>query len=142
MGIIDRLRDHAQRTARSVFHLPVLASRVTADPRYERTAAQAGLVPQRCGLCRHFSRQAFEEELQANAEFREAIGVLSPSRIGKTRADTSGVPVSDAARALRPTLTHRWEDYGGCTKYSLGVWAFAEQPPMPGLDSPPCEAWT
>lgn len=118
--------------------------RLTSSLVLERGAAERDMCPRRCGLCRHFSREAFEQELVLQPAFREATLRLKPYQMGAKRDEREGpppLPGSERARDLRPNLTHDWRDYGACTLYGPAIWGFAEQPPMPEKDSPPCGAW-
>lgn len=136
----------AESLAKRAVKLPVVSDQLIATPARERAAAEAGLVPKRCGLCRHFSRELWEQLVQREPAFASATRHLRPAQMGKTRAVQSVNPGSEAARALRPTLTEEWADYGVCALHSPqgapAIWGFAEQPTMPQSDSNPCEAWT
>lgn len=139
----------AKKTAESlrkrVISLPVVSDKLIETHASERLAAEAGLVPKRCGLCRHFSREEWEQGTQREAAFSEAMRYLRPGQMGRTRTSPMVNPGSDAARALRPTLTEEWRDYGVCMLHNPNgapaVWGFAEQPEMPQADSPPCGEW-
>ncbi len=132
--------------AKRALKLPIVSDQVIASPIRERAAAEAGLVPKRCGLCRHFSRELWEQLVQREPAFVAAMKHLRPAQMGRTRSAPAVHPGSEAARALRPTLTEEWADYGICALYdpdgAPAIWGFAEQPPMPQADSKPCEAWT
>lgn len=155
MSILDKISARVQATARRVVALPVVSDRVLEDPKLERNLALAGVVPKRCGLCRSFTAQDMPDTLRMNPAFAQAITLLSPSVMGQLKPKgvlpTQPRPGSEAARALRPNLADRWEDYGGCARFGgLGVWAFAEEPPIPGefreggisADVPtPCREW-
>lgn len=111
----------------------------------ERKAAELELVPRRCGLCKHFSREGFEQQLKTEPAFAEVTRRLKPYQLGsKTREERDAPPPppgSERARELRPALTEDWTDYGQCTKHGPVIWGFAEQPAMPNPDSPKCGAW-
>lgn len=113
-------------------------------PVVERKAAELGFCPKRCGLCKSFSREAFEQVLLVEPSFARATQHLKPWQMGQTREVKEGpppLPGSERARELRPNLTQDWQDYGGCTRYGLAVWGFDEAPAVPNADSPPCGAW-
>ena len=147
MSILDRIRARARDAAESVVRLPIVGRKVLEDPRLERLAAEQGLVPRRCGLCRHFNRAMWVEALRVNPAFAQATGHLEPTQMGVAGSvDSSSAHGSPAARELRPDLIRRWADYGGCSKHAAqgasGIWAFEEAPPMPGPTDPPCKEWT
>lgn len=141
MGMLDRVRQAAAGAARTLVRLPVITDVVLETPRRERLAAEQGLVPRRCGLCRAFSRQRFVELQKLNPPFAEAQKYLEPAQMGSTREASYMPPGSVAARELRPELAERWEDYGACLKHNLVIWGFSEAPSMPEPTSAPCEAW-
>ena len=147
MSILDRLRSGVRRTAESVVRLPVVGQKVIEDPRLERLAAEQGLVPKRCGLCKHFSKGLWNEAMRINPSFAKATMHLEPTQMGIAGHDNPATAHgSSAARELRPSLARKWEDYGGCLKHigggASGIWAFEEQPPMPRPTDKPCEDWT
>ena len=142
MGLISRL----QATAKRVVTLPVISDRVLEDAKLERSLAQAGVVPKRCGLCRSFSAQDMKDTQTMNPAFAVAMGLVPPGVMGALKGAKKPVVGSEAARALRPDLSNRWEDYGGCTKYpGLGVWGFDEAPKIPAEFASgtvaPCKWW-
>lgn len=148
MSVLDRLRASAERAAqyvqntantatKRVVHLPLVSDSIVESFTVERALAERGVVPKRCGLCSHFSRAEFEETLRLNPPFAEACRQLTPTQMGGPRR---GDGVSPAARALRPKLQERWDDYGACTLHRIHLWGFAEQP-QPSDDAPPCDAW-
>lgn len=143
MSVLSRLQGVAKR----VVTLPVISDKVLQDPKLERALAVAGTVPKRCGLCRAFAPQDMRETAQMNPAFAQAMTLLSPSIMGALKGAKKPIVGSEAARALRPNLSNRWEDYGGCTKYTgLGVWAYAEAPAIPTdmsgePEEQPCRGW-
>lgn len=156
MSILDKLSAKVQQAAKRVVTLPVVSDRVLEDPKLERTLAVNGVVPKRCGLCKSFVAQDMSDTLRMNPAFAQAMTLLAPSVMGQLKAKpgepTKKTPIgSEAARELRPNLADRWEDYGGCANFTgLGVWAFAEEPAIPGemrdggrpADAPtPCKEW-
>ena len=112
------------------------------SPNIERKAAEGGLVPRRCGLCKHFSRVEFEGLLKTNPAFAEMTQLLKPHQTGKPRTaeELARFRGSDAARKLRPALVNDWPDYGVCQKNAVAIWGFDEQPKL-DADSPPCGDW-
>jgi len=140
------LRDLVRGVARKAVSLPVVSDRVIGSPALERQAAVGDLVPKRCGLCKSFSRDRWEQLVQREPTFQQAMSLLSPSMMGRVKTVAYTSPGSAAARELRPMLTERWEDYGVCLLHESrggpAIWAFAEQPPMPQDDSEPCVRWT
>lgn len=115
---------------------------LVTDRAAERRAAVFGVVPKRCGLCAHFNHAAAQEFLSSPVAgpFRAALGVIGLDGMGDFSKPTQ--PISEAAKALRPALTRRIEDYGLCAKNDgLMLWGFEEAPPVPGPEDPPCEDW-
>ena len=157
MSILDKLSAGIQRTAKRVVTLPVVSDRVLEDPKLERNLALAGVVPKRCGLCKSFVAQDMADTLRMNPAFAQAMTLLAPSIMGQLKAKPGDpapprTPIgSEAARELRPNLSNRWDDYGGCANFQgLGVWAFAEEPKIPGEmrdgglpkdAATPCKEW-
>jgi len=141
VSIVDRLK----KRAAAALHLPVIGEAILASPAAERAAAVQGLVPKRCGLCRNFSRGRFEEEVQRNPAFADAMKHLRPAQMGRARHEPYTNPGSERARELRPTLTERWEDFGACLAFQdtglRVIWGFSEQPAMPEPEDAPCERW-
>jgi len=150
MAGILKLKQLLDRTKR----LPIVGqlSTLAADagvrslvesPERERAAAIAGLVPKRCGLCKHFNLEAAQREMQANAHWTQAADFLGPEGMGVKSTEQIEPRGSEAARALRPFLHEKFEDYGLCTRWkTIAFWAFEEQPPAPGPDDAPCQEWT
>lgn len=140
MSILRSIRSRGEAAVRSalsksVRNLPVVTDQLIATPARERAAAKAGLVPRRCGLCRHFSREAFEQILQVNPTFTEAMKFARPALMSG-RKGSPPKHVSEMALELRPGLTEEWKDYGVCTRHPepdgthTAIWGFWEQPPM------------
>ena len=148
MAGILRLKNLLDRAKR----LPVVGqlSQLAADagvrglvdsPAAERAAAISGLVPKRCGLCRHFNHEAGQAAAMRSEDFMKAMGILGPDQMSRPSNEPAPNRASAAARALRPHLNERFEDYGGCMKYSTILWAFEEQPNMPESTGEPCSSW-
>lgn len=141
VGLLDKVKKRAAKAL-----LPVLNDEQLIEtlPR-EKLAAEHGLVPKRCGLCRFYSRSLAEEELQKNPAMLDAMKLLKPSQMGRARTEPYKHPGSERARELRPALMERWEDFGACVRHNEDglriIWGFAEQPAMPEPEDPPCEEW-
>lgn len=158
MSIFDRAKEHAKSAVRSVVRLPVIDEAVLDDGTRERQAAKAGLVPKRCGLCRHFSREAFLQVAQLNPPFAEAMKYARPGQMAGRKGAAPRF-VSEEQLELRPRLTEEWSDYGVCTHFidpddpagrggaHVAIWGYWEQPEMPYVTESgkridkPCEEW-
>lgn len=142
MSLLDGLRKRVKDLAKRAVTLPVLNAKLLEDPLVERQFADLGVVPQRCGLCKHYQPQDMADTLRLQRAFAQAADLLTPSVMGHVKGATKSIVGSEAARALRPHLSNEWKDYGGCgLNPGQGVWAFAEQPQV-GDANEPCARWT
>ena len=130
------LGEVAQITADAGLH------KLTSSKAAERAAAISGLVPKRCGLCRHFNLEAGQRAMSENAHFVQAQEVLGPEHMGLKSTEEVPPRGSIAARALRPDLAEKFADYGLCLRWGQTIlWGFEEDPPMPGPADAPCPSW-
>jgi len=148
MPAILKLKDLAKRIRKLpvIGELTQLADQAAVDavlssPTKERVAALAGVVPKRCGLCRSFNLERAQEQFAADANWMTAAGFLGPMKMGRKSTEELPERASEAARALRPNLSEKFEDYGLCLKYGRILWGFEEAPAMPESSDPPCADW-
>lgn len=163
--MLGRLRE-AKRRALSVLvdNSEVLATQIANNPQLERTLAKQGVVPQRCGLCKHFDRETYRRVAATNPAFVEAMRYLDPVKMAGINTGPipeapempldelpeppSALPnpapsrASAAALRLRPRLVETHEDYGACLYWKAALWGFEEQPAMPAPTDKPCEKWS
>lgn len=133
-----------RRLFRMIFPIP--RERIVDDSKLERRLAVLNEVPRRCGLCRSFVAQDLGDTMQTNPAFATAARLLGPSIMGALKGAPKGPVGSERARELRPDLSNRWEDYGGCSRWpGLGVWKFDESPSISkefaGEAAGPCKEW-